>query len=113
VSVDRLSLIASNVEQIIGSEHDSFGTFEVVGNDKLWLQYTPGTINAAYPHDEPPHDRLAALGFVDVQEWVKGEYTTADLAFDKADDIAGWIDRYFCEVLGCDAGYDLRVELCL
>jgi hypothetical protein len=104
--VGPLEIIKAAAEEVNGGEHDSFGTFTVVGDEGLWIQYTPGAINAHYPFEDSPSIRLAALGFDELMEWTPMQSATVE-HFWKPAEVAVWIDRYFREILGCAASYNL------
>lgn len=101
-----LELIEAAVREIDAGGDDSFGTFEVKEDAERWLQYLPGSINAAYPSAAAPEARLATLRFDEVIEWQPNNFVAVVLNKPPAD-MAVWIDRYFREVLGCEEGYQL------
>jgi hypothetical protein len=101
-----VKLIEAAVLEINAGDHDSFGTLRVVGDGDRWVQYTPGMVNVAYPFDDPPTERLVSFSFTDVEEWTPGASAMIEI-FLPEPDLAAWIDRYFKEVLGCPADYQL------
>ncbi len=100
------TLIEAAVREIETGAEDSFGTFEVVGNSDLFVQYMQRTINARYPFRIDPAQNLRTFTFGSVEEWVADEYVWLDVSLPPSE-MAAWIDRYFREVLGCDADYQL------
>jgi hypothetical protein len=47
-----------------------------------------------------------SFSFTDVEEWTPGASAMIEI-FLPEPDLAAWIDRYFKEVLGCPADYQL------
>jgi hypothetical protein len=106
MSESRLALIEAAIGQVNSGDHDSFGTLTRTGDSSRWVQYTPGTINATYPFEDSPQDRLSAFKFDELMEWTPGVSVTLEYFFEPAE-VAIWIDRYFREILGCEADYEL------
>lgn len=103
----RLALIEAAVREIDGAgRDDAFGTFEVEREPNLWLQYLPGSINAAYPFKQTPEVILAELPFDGMIEWKPEEFLSVELT-KPPEQLAVWIDRYFREVLNCRPDYPL------
>ena len=107
---DQIAEIAPGVREALAGGPSWCVTFEIPGNPNRWVQFTTGTINAAYPHVEAPGQLLSALGSFAVKGWEPNKYVTGTLALEDARSIAGWIDRYFAEVLDCDWDYSVDFE---
>ena len=75
-----------------------------------WVQFTAGTINAAYSHIEAPESRLGGLGSFALREWAPNKYVTGMLALEDAKSIAR-IDHYFVAILGCERDYSVDLLL--
>lgn len=103
---DNPALIESAIREINSEDDGAFVTFAVAANDDLWVQYLRATINAHYPFSVDPKQNLRTFTFSRVEEWVPGEYVWLEVALSERD-MALWIDRYFREVLGCEADYRL------
>lgn len=101
-----LELIEAAVREINAGNDDSFGTFEVKGNEERWLQYLQGNINAVYPSAAAPEAYLATLPFDDMIEWRPNNFLAVVLN-KPPEEVAVWIDRYFREVLRCEPDYQL------
>jgi hypothetical protein len=57
----RADELSDALRQILAGEHDSFGTFSVVGDTNRWVQYRLGEINAAYPFGDDPIAKARAV----------------------------------------------------
>ena len=106
---DQIAEIAPGVGEALAGGPSWCVTFEISGDPNRWVQFTAGTINAAYPHVKAPGPRLDALGSFAVEEWEPNKSVTGTLALKDARSIARWIDRYFAEVLDC--AWDYSVDL--
>jgi len=104
---DQIAEIAPGVREALAGGASLCVTFEVTGDPGRWVQFTAGTINAAYPHSDAPGLRLAGLEALAVKEWEPNKCVTGTLALEDAKSIAGWIDRYFLEVLDCASDYSV------
>jgi hypothetical protein len=110
VGSDQVAEIAPGVREALAGGPSWCVTFEVSGDPNRWVQFTDGTINAAYPYVEAPGPRLGTLGSFAVEEWEPTKSVTGTLALEDATSIARWIDCYFAEVLDCDKDYSVDLE---
>jgi len=111
VGSDQIAEIAPGVREAIVGGPSWCATFRITGDPNSWVQFTAGTINAAYPHNEAPESRLGELGSFALSEWTPNNYITGILALEDARSGARWIDHYFVAILGCD--WDYSVDLLL
>jgi hypothetical protein len=111
VGSDQIAEIAPGVKEALAGGPFWCATFKIFCDPNRWVQFTAGTINAAYPHVEAPESRLDELASFALREWAPNKYVTGMLALEDARSIARWIDRYFVEILGCD--WDYSVDLLL
>jgi hypothetical protein len=110
VGSDQIAEIAPGVKEALAGGRSWCVTFEISGDPNRWVQFTAGTINAAYPHVAAPGPRLGALRSFAVEEWEPNKSVTGRLALEDAGSIARWIDRYFAEVLDCDWDYSVDLK---
>ena len=103
--------LSGALRQVLAGDHDSFGTFAVIGAEDCWVQYKPGEINAAYPFTDDPVQHLASFPDFEVLGWEANNYVFGDLGRHDPGAIADWIDRYFRETLQCPPSYELSIEL--
>ena len=108
---DQIAEIAPDVREVLAAGPSWCVTFEISGVPDKWVQFTAGTINAAYPHIEAPESRLSELGSFALREWAPNKYVTGMLALEDARSIARWIDHYFLAILGCDWDYSVDLSL--
>jgi len=111
VGSDQIAEIAPGVKEVLAGGPSWCATFKIPCDPNRWVQFTAGTINAAYPHIEAPESRLGELGSFALREWAPNKYVTGMLALEDARSIARWIDHYFLAILGCD--WDYSVDLLL
>jgi len=111
VGSDQIAEIAPGVKEALIGGPSWCATFKISCDPNRWVQFTAGTINAAYPHIEGPESRLGELGSFALREWAPNKYVTGILALEDAKSIARWIDHYFVAILGCD--WDYSVDLLL
>ena len=102
----NIDLIEAAVREINAADEGAFVTLADAANDDRWVQYLQNTINASYPFAADPKHGLRTFTFNSVEEWTADGYVWLEVALPERD-MALWIDRYFREVLGCDAGYRL------
>jgi len=112
VGSDQIAEIAPGVREALAGGPSWCVTFKISSDPNRWVQFTAGTINAAYPHNEAPESRLGELGSFALTEWEPNKYITGMLALEGARSVARWIDHYFVAILGCDLDYpvDLLLE---
>ena len=108
---DQIAEIAPGVREALADGPSWCATFMVSGNPDRWVQFTAGTINAAYPTHEAPESRLGELESFALKDWAPNKYITGILALEDARSVARWIDHYFVAILGCD--WDYSVDLLL
>lgn len=90
-------------------------TFTEAGDPERWIQLTADTVNLAYPHQDEPTARLAALSpaaSLQLDEWNAGRHAT--FRFDAALTplaLAQLVDLLFRGILGCDDDYSVDVEM--
>ena len=108
---DQIADIAPGVREMLAGGPAWCATFEISSDPDRWVQFSPGIINAAYPHNEAPESRLGELGSFTLEEWEPNKYVTGKLALEDARSIACWIDRYFAAILDCDWDYSVDVLL--
>jgi hypothetical protein len=99
---DQVAEIAPGVKEALIGGPSRCATFKISCDPNRWVQFTAGTINAAYPHIEAPESRLSELGSFALREWAPNKYVTGTLALEDARSIARWIDHYFVAIFGCD-----------
>ena len=105
----QIAEIAPGVREVLAGGPSWCATFEISSDPNRWVQFTAGTINAAYPHNEAPESRLAELGSFALEEWEPNKYITGMLVLEDARSVAEWIDHYFVAILGCDWDYSVDV----
>ncbi|MBT1509760.1 hypothetical protein KIP88_04535 [Bradyrhizobium sp. SRL28] len=108
---DQIAEIAPGVREVLAGGPSWCATFEISSDPNRWVQFTAGTINAAYPHNEAPESRLGELGSFALEEWEPNKYINGMLALEDARSVACWIDHYFVAILGCDWDYSVDVLL--
>jgi hypothetical protein len=111
MGADQISEIAPGIREVLVGAGGWCATFEVSGDPSRWVQFTQGTINAAYPYEESPDERLPLLGSCDLTEWEPRKYATFRLHLNEPRTVAKWIDRYFVDVLGCEQEYSIDTKL--
>jgi hypothetical protein len=62
VGSDQIAEIAPGVKEALVGGPSWCATFKIPCYPNRWVQFTTGTINAAYPHIEAPESRLDELG---------------------------------------------------
>ena len=113
----RIAKIATAIRETIDAGGETCATFEVVGRDELWLQFTGNAVNAAYPHGDDPKRNAAVKPLLEEPSpkptgWEADTFATFEFDGPNVDVIARWIDRYFVLVLGCRAEfYDVKVDV--
>jgi hypothetical protein len=108
---DQIAEIAPGVREALAGGPSWCATFTSSCDPKRWVQFTAGTINAAYPYDEMPASCLEELGSFELNDWAPNKFITGVLALEDARSVARWIDHYFVAVLGCDLDYAVDVLL--
>jgi len=111
VGSDQIAEIAPGVREALAGGPSWCATFTISCDPNRWVQFTAGTINAAYPHNEAPESRLGELGSFALREWAPSKYITGMLALEDARSVARWIDHYFVAILGCDGDYSVDLLL--
>ena len=112
---DQTIKIANALRRAMKGGPDTCATLEVSGEPELWVQFVGSTVNAAYPHAEPPNQNRAIGSLLPELapksiDWNAGLSATFEFAEFDTDDLAKWIDRYFVLILGCKANsYDLKI----
>ena len=117
MSADQISEISPAIREVQSSAADLCATFEIVGSQDKWVQYTKGTINAAYPYKEPP--QLLIEPFVEVQpkltlnitSWESGKFVTLDFPQGEPVSISKFIDLYFIGIIKCVSDYSVDVTI--
>jgi hypothetical protein len=111
VGSDQIAEIAPGVREVLIGGRFWCATFRISRDPYRWVQFTAGTINAAYPHHDAPEPRLGQLGSFALSGWAPNRYITGLLALEDARSVARWIDNYFVAILGCDWDYSLDLLL--
>jgi hypothetical protein len=88
VGSDQIAEIAPGVREALVGGSSWCATFRISCDPNRWVQFTAGTINAAYPHNEAPEPRLGELGSFALSEWAPNKYITGMLALEDARSIA-------------------------
>lgn len=114
MNADQLAEIRPVLREVVGGAPDTCATLEVEGDADRWVQAVDRTINAAYPYDDNPEERIARLGLPPLPAkfvgWEAGKFATFEFAGLEVNTTAAWIDAYFVRVLGCTEGeYHLDV----
>jgi hypothetical protein len=107
MSADQIAEIRPAMREAIEGAPDTCITFEVAGVPSKWMQVVDRTINAAYPHDDHPQNKLTAmpaLPGLKVAGWEARKFATFELPGLDVTILPGWIDAYFINVLACTAG---------
>ena len=107
MSADQIAEIRPAIREAIEGAPDTCVTFEVTGVPGRWMQVVGQTINAAYPHEDHPQNRLTAMPAVaglEVTGWEARKFATFGLPELDVTILARWIDAYFIGVLACAAG---------
>jgi hypothetical protein len=100
-----------------GREPEHIASFTVPGCEHVWVQVVFGTVNMAYPFDDPPEQRLQASGVADLpgltlERWQPGVFAT--FAYEPAASsrqVAKWVDAILETVLRCGEDYPIDVEI--
>jgi hypothetical protein len=111
VGSGQIAEIAPGVREALAHDPSWCATFTVSGNPDKWVQFTAGTINAAYLNHEAPEPHLGVLGSFALREWAPNKYITGMLALEDARSVARWIDHYFVAILGCHPDYSVDLLL--
>jgi hypothetical protein len=116
MSADQIARISPMVRKVFESPSEGMcATFEIVGKRDAWAQVMKGTLNAAYPLENPPEshlrDILGSLPGAIVTDWKAKSFVT--VMFDSAtpSDVAKAIDGLFERLFGVgDYSVDGRLE---
>jgi hypothetical protein len=100
-----------------GRDHELeyVASFTVPGREQAWVEVVLGTLNLAYPFDDPPEQRLQALGVSELpglalHEWQPGLFAT--FTYNPATpnrQVAKFVDQMLGIVLGCGEDYPIDV----
>ena len=104
---DQIAEIRPAIREAIEGAPNTCITFEVAGVSGKWMQVVDRTINAAYPHEDHPQNRLTAMPTVaglEVTGWEARKFATFEMPELDVTVLARWIDAYFIGVLACAAG---------
>ena len=107
MNADQIAEIRPAIREAIDGAPDTCATLEVQGDPGKWMQVADRTINAAYPHEDHPQERLKALpalAGLQVTSWEARKFATFELLKLELSPVAHWVDAYFVAVLGCTAG---------
>jgi hypothetical protein len=107
MNADQIAEIRPAIREAIDGAPDTCVTLEAHGDPGKWMQVTDRTINAAYPHEDHPQERLKALpamAGLQVTNWKARKFATFELPELDVTPLAHWIDAYFVAVLACTAG---------
>ena len=110
-------MIVELEEAASGHEPGHVASFTVTGRDQVWVEIVLGTVNLVYPFDDPPEQRLRALGVsvlagLTLQEWQSGSFAT--FAYDPSTpsrQVAKFIDQILGTLLDCGDDYPIDVEI--
>jgi len=117
MSADQISEIRPAIREVQSGGPDLCATFEVVGAKDKWVQFTKGTINAAYPYKEHPQLLIEPFAETESQyaltitSWESGKFVTLDFPQGEPTSISKLIDFYFMGVLKCDSDYSVDVTI--
>jgi hypothetical protein len=114
MNADQIAEIRPALCEAIDGAPDTCVTFEVQRTPTKWVQLADNTINASYPHNDHPRERVknfpSAHLLTKITDWEAGKFATFEFSEIKATAIANWIDAYFVNVLSCASGdYHLDV----
>ncbi len=117
VPARQLATIRPYALQIIEAHADEnwCATFEADANAEHWVQLMQGTINAAYPYDDDPLERLESHGLSgQVGEMIAFEakaYATFTLKEASVASSAEFVDAWFSTILAVGDDYTVEAEL--
>jgi len=115
MSANQIAEIRPAIREVIEGAPETCATLEVAGAPGKWMQVVDRTINAAYPHEDHPQQRVSTLpwlGALKLTGWEAGKFASFELHDLDVTALARWIDAYFVGVLACPAGaYHLDVSL--
>ena len=116
MNADQLAEIRPALREAIAGGPNCCVTLEVSGEPSQWIQFVSGTLNCAYPLDEPPalarlFPNWCASGQVALLDWQARKFVTFDTKQLNVDDLAKAIDSLFVGLLACTEGqYHLDVS---
>jgi len=115
MSADQIAEIRPAIREAIEGAPETCATLEVAGSPGKWMQVVGRTINAAYPHEDHPHQRVSTLPSVaglKLTGWEARKFASFELPELDVAVLAPWIDAYFVGVLACPAGdYHFDISL--
>src|SRR5258708_12857166 len=79
MNADQIAEIRPAIREAIDGAPDTCVTLEAHGDPGKWMQVTDRTINAAYPHEDHPQERLTALpamAGLQITNWAAGKFPT-------------------------------------
>lgn len=114
MNADQIAEIRPALREVLDGGPDTCLTLEVTGDSDKWLQITDRTLNAAYPHKDPPETKLKSLLSSplvrEISSWEAGKFVTIEFIKVEVTETSSWIDTYFVSVLGClEGNYHLDV----
>ncbi len=114
-NADQIAEIRPSLREVIAGAPKTCVTFEVDSSPSKWLQVVNRTVNAAYPHSDPPMNKVENLSPrllpTRIDSWKPGEWVTIEFPEFDATAMAHWIDAYFVQILDCPFGeYHLNDE---
>ncbi len=117
MSADQIAEIAPLIREVLGapSKVTLCATFEVTGNSDAWAQVTATAINIAYPSEQEPQERLAALlsssTCTGISDWEPMKFVTLTYGPDRPQAIARLIDGLLSELFQLnDYSVDASIE---
>ena len=117
-NADQLSEIRPGLREALSGGDNVCVTFEVEENEKRWVQYVGGTVNAAYfTRDAPdiskvPNALHEKLGKITLEGWEPLKFMTLGIDNPEVGSLAKLIDWIFTELQGCGVGeYHLNVSV--
>lgn len=116
-----LSRIRESIQLVLNENEDAFGTFDILGEERKWLQIKGKLINASYPFDKYPSfghllDKFNGTLSSKLESWESDSYVCFKFPdFDQSDlhqaELAAWIYSYFTDILECPDLFDFKFEL--
>jgi hypothetical protein len=88
-------------------DHEFLLTLEATSDKDKWVQLTWDAINAVYPYNDDPAERLERHGItapalVEVSAWKPGQFVTFGHGADSLGPLVHFVERYIRDVLGVE-----------
>jgi len=115
---DQLAEIRPGLREAMSGGEDCCVTFELQGNDSVWVQFVGNTLNCAYLHttkpavEDLPPQLASALGGITLAKWEAAKFVTYEISSPAVDPLSRLIDFILTAQLGCPPGeYSLNVDV--